>query len=142
MSLSDPKTSVHSSKGRLVVTRMEPRSQRWLKTSKSSSAPVVDRGTKRACAPICPVHSLYELGITGRWPMRFISTKWLKTESGLSWSTPGLLPVLLGSPQVRMAYPTVTHTDMAMSAWFIAGVGTGRLPLLAFSGQKALNAFG
>ena len=38
-----------------------------------------------------------------------------------------------------MAYPTVTHTDMAMSAWFIAGVGTGRLPLLAFSGKKALQ---
>ena len=43
---SDPKTWVHSSKGRLVVTRMDPRSQRWLKTSKSSSAPVGDRGTK------------------------------------------------------------------------------------------------
>ena len=26
VSLSDPKTSVHSSKGRLVVTRIEPRS--------------------------------------------------------------------------------------------------------------------
>ena len=43
---SDPKTSVHSPAGRLVVTRMEPRSYRWLKTSKSSSAPVGDRGTK------------------------------------------------------------------------------------------------
>ena len=41
-----------------------------------------------------------------------------------------------------MAYPTVTHTDMAMSAWFIAGVGTAWPPLLAFSGQKAVNAFG
>ena len=40
MSRSDPNTSVHSSKGRLVVTRMEPRSQRWLKTSKSSSATI------------------------------------------------------------------------------------------------------
>ena len=28
------------------MTRKEPRSQRWLKTSKSSSAPVRDRGTK------------------------------------------------------------------------------------------------
>ena len=40
-----PKTPVHSSKGRLVVTRMEPRSQRWLNTSKRSFAPVGDRGT-------------------------------------------------------------------------------------------------
>ena len=46
VSLSEPKISVHSSKGRFVVTRMEPRSQRWLKTSKRSSAPVRDRGTK------------------------------------------------------------------------------------------------
>ena len=44
MSLSDPKTSVHSSKGRLVVTRILPRSLRLLKTSKSSSALVGDRG--------------------------------------------------------------------------------------------------
>ena len=78
------------------------------------------------------------------WPVAdaFHLYQVVEKKSGLSWSTPGLLPVLLGSPQVRMAYPTVTHTDMAMSAWFIAGVGTGRLPLLAFSGQKAVNAFG
>ena len=35
---SDPNTSFHSSKGRLVVTRMEPCSQLWLKTSKPSSS--------------------------------------------------------------------------------------------------------
>ena len=35
---SAPNTSFHSSKGRLVVTRMEPCSQRWLKTSKPSSS--------------------------------------------------------------------------------------------------------
>ena len=39
VSRSEPKTSDYSSKGRLVVTRMEPRSQRWLKTLKRSSAP-------------------------------------------------------------------------------------------------------
>ena len=49
---SEPNTSVHSSKGRLVVTRMEPRSQRWVKTSKSSSAPVGDRGTKPSSSMI------------------------------------------------------------------------------------------
>ena len=46
MSLSEPKTSVHSSKGRLVVTRTDPLSYLWLKTSKRSSAPVLERGTK------------------------------------------------------------------------------------------------
>ena len=46
MSRSEPRTSVHSSKGRLVVTRTDPSSQRWLKTSKGSSAPVLDSGTK------------------------------------------------------------------------------------------------
>ena len=39
MSRSEPKPSDYSSKGRLVVTMMEPRSQRWLKTLKRSSAP-------------------------------------------------------------------------------------------------------
>ena len=34
VSLSEPKTSVHSSKGRLVVTRTDPLSYLWLKTSK------------------------------------------------------------------------------------------------------------
>ena len=43
VSLSDPKTPVHSSNGRLVVTRIEPLSYLWLKTSKSSSAPVLDK---------------------------------------------------------------------------------------------------
>ena len=52
VSRSDPKTVVHSSKGRLVVTRMEPRSYRWLKTSKSSSAAVGDRGTKPSSSMI------------------------------------------------------------------------------------------
>ena len=46
MSLSEPKTSVHSSKGRLVVTRTDPLSYLWLKTSKRSSAPVLESGTK------------------------------------------------------------------------------------------------
>src|SRR3954447_20346456 len=45
VSRSDPNTPVHSSNGRLLVTMVEPRSYRWLKTSNSSSAPVVDRGT-------------------------------------------------------------------------------------------------
>ena len=40
---SEPKISAHSSKGKLVVTRMEPRSWRWLKTSKSSAAQVRDQ---------------------------------------------------------------------------------------------------
>ena len=44
VSLSEPSASVHSSNGRLVVTRIEPLSYLWLKTSKSSSAPVLDRG--------------------------------------------------------------------------------------------------
>ena len=52
VSCSEPKTVVHSSKGRLVVTRMEPRSYRWLKTSKRSYAPVVDRGTKPSSSMI------------------------------------------------------------------------------------------
>ena len=46
MSLSEPKTSVHLSKGRLVVTRTDPLSYRWLNTSKRSSAPVLESGTK------------------------------------------------------------------------------------------------
>ena len=47
-----PKTSVHSSKGRLVVTRMDPRSQRWLKNSKSGFAPTGDRGPKPSSSMI------------------------------------------------------------------------------------------
>ena len=52
VSLSDPKTPVHSSNGRLVVTRIEPLSYRWLKISKSSSAPVLDKGTKPSSSMI------------------------------------------------------------------------------------------
>jgi len=42
---SAPNTEVHSSKGRFDVTMVEPRSYRWLNTSNSNSAPVVERGT-------------------------------------------------------------------------------------------------
>ena len=38
MSISEPKTSVHSSKGKLLVTSVDARSYRWLKMSNSSSA--------------------------------------------------------------------------------------------------------
>ena len=41
---SDPKTWVRSSKGRLAVTRMEPRSQRWLKTSEEQFRPGAGQG--------------------------------------------------------------------------------------------------
>ncbi len=43
---SDPKTSVHSSNGKLLVTIVDARSYRWLTTSKSNSAAVFDNGTK------------------------------------------------------------------------------------------------
>ena len=39
-------TSVHSSKGRFVVTRIDPLLYLWLKTSKRSSVPVLESGTK------------------------------------------------------------------------------------------------
>src|SRR5271170_4128646 len=37
---SEANTLVHSSKGRLLVTMIEPRSYRWLKISNNSSAPL------------------------------------------------------------------------------------------------------
>ena len=48
---SEPKTSVHSSNGRFEVMMMEPRSYRCEMTSKSSSAPVLLRGTKPSEPP-------------------------------------------------------------------------------------------
>ena len=47
------RTPVHSLTGRLMFTRMGPRSQRWLKTSRSSSAPVRDRGTEPSWSMHC-----------------------------------------------------------------------------------------
>ena len=62
-----------------MVTRIEPRSYRWLKTSKSSSAPVGDRGTKPNSSMVSGLSSrlsslassgpLY-LGCTGTTPNR------------------------------------------------------------------------
>src|SRR6188472_4340208 len=45
---SEPKVSVHSSKGRLLVIKVEPRSLRWEISSKSNSAPVLESGTMPA----------------------------------------------------------------------------------------------
>ena len=45
MSRSEPNTLVHSSNGRFEVTTVEPRSYRWLNTSRNSSAPVCESGT-------------------------------------------------------------------------------------------------
>ena len=53
---SEPNTSVHSSKGRLLVTRMEPRSYRWLNTSNNSSAPVLLSGTKPSSSMISKLY--------------------------------------------------------------------------------------
>ena len=60
---SEPKTSVHSSNGRFDVTRIEPRSYRREKTSKRSSAPVLESGTKPSSSTIS---SLY----LANWPWR------------------------------------------------------------------------
>ena len=70
---------VHSSKERLVVTRIEPRSYRWLKNPKNSSVVVRNRGTKPNSSMISRLSSrlsslassgpLY-LGCTGTTPHR------------------------------------------------------------------------
>ncbi len=52
VSRSDPKTSVHSSNGRLAVARTEPLSHLWLNISKIISAPLLDSGAKPSSSMI------------------------------------------------------------------------------------------
>ena len=107
---SEPNTSVHSSKGRLVVTRMEPRSQRWVKTSKSSSAPVGDRGTK-------PSSSMISRPRRDRFRCRVSSRLSSQTSSGpLYFVVTGATPQQVPQPVYFAAMALLDHRICRMVA--------------------------
>ena len=83
----------------LVVTRIDPRSQRWLKTSKSNSAPVRDRGTKPSSSMISRLRRRQVVSVnsaavshTGPPAVRFTSFSPARRPSAVP--QPGRLPGL------------------------------------------------